>query len=141
MALPKGTLERLSEVPLFALCTQKDLRLVAKRLERVHTKAGETVVAQGERGDQFFIIAEGAARVVRNGRKIADLGPGSFFGELALLDPSLRNASVVAATDLELLALTQPYFTEVVHSSPGFASKLLAALARRLRDTDAKSFG
>jgi CRP-like cAMP-binding protein len=77
--------------------------------------------------------------VTRQGRKVATLGPGSAFGELALLDRAPRNASVVAETPMELVVLGQREFAGILDEVPGFARKLLAGLAHRLRDADAKS--
>jgi CRP-like cAMP-binding protein len=80
----------------------------AKTSRRWHTgprtrrvAAGTTIVNEGEDGDEFFVILDGTARVSRQGRKIATLGPGSGFGELALFDNAPRNATVVADTDME----------------------------------------
>jgi CRP/FNR family transcriptional regulator, cyclic AMP receptor protein len=73
------------------------------------------------------------------GRKVAELGPGKFFGDLALLDRAPRNATVVAETPMEVLVLGQREFAALIDEVPGFAHKLLAGLARRLREADAKS--
>ena len=85
------------------------------------------------------MIIEGTARVTRQGRKIATIGPGQAFGELALLDKAPRNASVVADTDMELVVLGQREFAGIIDDVPGFARKLLAGMAHRLRESDARS--
>jgi CRP-like cAMP-binding protein len=85
------------------------------------------------------VIIEGTATVSRHGRKVATLGPGDAFGELALLDKAPRNATVTAATPMELVVLGQREFGGLIDEVPGFARKLLAGMARRLRDSDAKS--
>ena len=85
------------------------------------------------------MIIEGTARVERHGRKVAELGPGGFFGDLALLDRAPRNATVVAQTPMELVVLGQREFSGLIDDVPGFARKLLAGLARRLREHDAKT--
>jgi CRP/FNR family transcriptional regulator, cyclic AMP receptor protein len=77
--------------------------------------------------------------VTRKGRKVATLGPGTAFGELALLDRAPRNATVVAETPMELVVLGQREFAGILDEVPGFARKLLAGLAHRLRESDAKS--
>ena len=85
------------------------------------------------------MIIDGHARVVRHGTQVAELGPGGFFGDLALLDRAPRNASVIAETDMDLVKLGQRAFDELLNTAPGFAKKLLAGLARRLRVEDAKN--
>ncbi|MFP5327116.1 MAG: cyclic nucleotide-binding domain-containing protein, partial [Acidimicrobiia bacterium] len=81
----------------------------------------------------------GQAKVVKGGRKTATLGPGQYFGELALLDGQVRSASVVAETDMELLVLGRREFTGLIDEVPSIAHKLLAAMALRLRDADANA--
>jgi CRP/FNR family transcriptional regulator, cyclic AMP receptor protein len=129
-------LEYYQRVPLFSACTKKDLKLVAAQSERVRVKAGQVLIHQGETGREFFAIVEGTARVIRNGRKIARLGPGEAFGELALLDRAPRNATVVAESDMELLVLGQREFAKIVDATPGFAHALLMGVARRIHDSD-----
>jgi CRP/FNR family cyclic AMP-dependent transcriptional regulator len=129
----------LAEVPLFSACSQKDLALVARRGEDVKVDAGKVLVTEGATGSEFFVIISGKARVTRRGRKVATLGPGDFFGDLALLDKAPRNATVTADTPMELVVLGQREFAAIIDEVPGFSRKLLAGLARRLRDADAKS--
>jgi CRP-like cAMP-binding protein len=76
--------------------------------------------------------------VERSGKKVASLGPGAFFGDLALLDRAPRNASVIAESPMELARVGQKAFDELL-DVPGFSKKLLAGLARRLRQEDAKT--
>jgi CRP-like cAMP-binding protein len=126
------------KVPLFAACSKKDLQLVAAQTERVRVPAGRVLVEQGDTGKEFFAIVAGSARVSRNGRKVATLGPGDAFGELALLDKGPRNATVVADSDMELLVLGQREFAKIVDATPGFARTLLTGMARRIQQSDAK---
>jgi CRP/FNR family transcriptional regulator, cyclic AMP receptor protein len=129
----------LAEVPLFSACSQKDLALVARRGEDVTVDAGKVLVSEGATGSEFFVIISGKARVTRRGRKVATLGPGDFFGDLALLDKAPRNATVTADTPMELVVLAQREFAAIIDEVPGFSKKLLAGLARRLRAADEKS--
>ncbi len=103
--------------------------------------AGKILVEEGHIGQEFFLIVDGTASVTRNGRKVATLGPGSHFGELALLDRRPRSASVVSVTDLDVLVMSQRQFNGLLESVPTIARKMLAALATRLREADAKAFG
>lgn len=101
--------------------------------------AGRVLVSEGSSGSEFFVILEGTAKVSRRGRKVATLGPGAAFGELALLDKAPRNATVTAETDMELVVLGQREFGGVIDEVPGVARKLLTGMARRLREADAHS--
>ncbi len=95
------------------------------------------VVTEGAAGTEFFVILDGRARVERHGKEVALARPGSFFGDLALLDRAPRNASVIADSELELAKLGQRAFDGLLEH-PGFSKKLLAGLARRLREADAR---
>jgi CRP-like cAMP-binding protein len=131
-------LDHLAEVPLFSALSKKDLQLVARRAEDVKVDAGKVLVTEGGAGSEFFVIVDGKARVTRRGKKVAELGPGQFFGDLALLDRAPRNASVIADSDLEVAKLGQRAFDALL-DHPGFSKKLLAGLARRLREQDARN--
>ena len=128
--------EHLAQVPLFSACSRKDLQLVAKRAEDVKVDAGKELVSEGSAGTEFFVIIDGTAIVSRHGQKVAELGPGNFFGDLALLDKAPRNATVKAASPMELVVLGQREFAGLIDDVPEFAHKLLAGLARRLRQAD-----
>jgi len=132
-------LDHLAEVPLFSALSRKELALVARRAEDVKVQPGKVLVTEGSTGSEFFVIIDGNAKVSRRGRKVATLGPGAAFGELALLDKAPRNATVTAETQMELVVLGQREFGGIVDEVPGFARKLLAGMARRLRDADAHS--
>ena len=139
MARRDAFIDHLQQVSLFSACSRKDLQLVARRAEDVKVPAGKVLVAEGETGHEFFVILEGTAKVTRQGRKVANIGAGAAFGELALLDKAPRNATVVAESDMELVVLGQREFAGIIDEVPGFARKLLAGMASRLRDSDAKS--
>ena len=107
MARRDAFIEHLQNVALFKGCSRKDLQSVARRSENRRVEAGATIVTEGEDGNEFFVIIDGSARVSRAGRKIATLGPGSGFGELALLGNAPRNATVVADSDMELVVVDE----------------------------------
>ena len=139
MAKRDAFIEHLAEVPLFAACSRKDLQQVAKRAEDVKVEAGKVLVSEGSAGAEFFVILEGDASVSRHGQEVAKLGAGDFFGDLALLDRAPRNATVTAVTPMELVVLGQREFSSLIDEVPGFAHKLMAGLARRLRAYDAQT--
>lgn len=137
MARHPKTLD-LSSIWLFSTATPRELRRVAKALEEVAAPAGTVLVEEGTIGREFFFIVEGRASVRRSGRKVALLGPGDYFGELALLDRGTRSATVVAETDMVLLNLSQRDFYGLLEDVPPLARKLLSTMASRLRDADSK---
>ena len=138
MARSDSFVETLATVPLFSACSKKELQMVAKSADHVTVPAGEVVVSEGAAGTEFFVILDGRARVERHGREVATLGPGAFFGDLALLDRAPRNASVIADSELELARVGQRAFDGLL-DHPGFSKKLMAGLARRLRQADLKN--
>jgi CRP-like cAMP-binding protein len=138
MARTDSFVDTLGTVPLFSACSKKELQMVAKSADRLSVAAGGVIVNEGAAGTEFFVILDGQARVERHGRQVAVLGPGAFFGDLALLDRAPRNASVVADSDLEVAKIGQRAFDALL-DHPGFSKKLLAGLARRLREQDARN--
>ena len=132
-------LDHLGRVPIFSACSKKELEKVARASDEIHVEAGHVLVEEGKPGHEFFLILDGTANVLRNGRKIATLGRGQYFGELSLLDRGPRSATVKAATDLDVLVLGQREFGGVLDSVPALSRKLLAAMASRLREADTKA--
>lgn len=134
-------LDNLATVPLFAACSKKELQAVAKASDEVELPAGRDLCEQGAIGREAFVIMEGEAVVRRNGRKVATLGPGDCFGELALLDHGPRTATVTAQSDMRVLVLGAREFAAIVDEVPSIGSKLLKTLAGRIRELDVKTFG
>ena len=121
--------EQLGEVPLFSALSKKDLQNVANHADFVGAPPDKLLVTEGRgREASSSPSSPGGARVERHGRQVALLGPGNFFGDLALLDRAPRNASVIAETDMELARLDQRAFDALL-DVPGFSKKLLAGLA------------
>ncbi len=94
---------------------------------------GDTVIRQGERGADAFVILSGRARVVRDGQEMARLGPGQFFGEVAMLDGRPRTADVVAESQLRCIALSRETIRRALRSEPDLAWRVLEVLAGRIR--------
>jgi CRP/FNR family transcriptional regulator, cyclic AMP receptor protein len=137
MASRASTVERLRAVPLFARCTTRDLRIVARHVDVVETPEGIDVVREGEDGETFFVVLEGRADVLRRGRKVGELTAGSHFGELALLDPAPRAVTIRAATPLVLAGLGHRIFKVLLREMPALSAQLLASLAAELREARA----
>jgi len=89
-------------------------------------------VREGQPGREFFVLIDGSVRVSRKGRKLNDLGPGDWFGEIALLTNTPRTASVTATSPIRVLVVTDRSFRRVVESMPTIALKVLATLGERL---------
>jgi len=139
MARKDAKLDHLANVRLFAACNKRELGILGRASDEVAVPAGKVLVSEGSTGHEFFLILDGQAAVKRGGKKVATLGPGQYFGELALLDRGVRSASVVAETPMNLLVLGQREFSGVLDEVPGLAHKLLTMMAGRLREADAKA--
>jgi CRP-like cAMP-binding protein len=132
-------IELLSKVQMFSSLNKRELGLIARSADVVTVKPGTEIVTQGTSGHEFYLVVSGQATVRRNGRKIATLGPGQYFGELALLDRGPRSATVTAETDVELAIISQREFLAVLNQVPAVAYKLLVSMASRLREADTKA--
>ena len=121
---------------LFSSCTHRELTRIESLTTLVDVPAGEVLTEQGAPGEEFFVVVEGTATASRNGLTLATLGPGSFFGELALLDGGNRTATVVADSDMGLLVLSRREFKSLQLTVPSVAFKLLTEMGARLRSTD-----
>jgi len=136
MTARKELVSGLAAVPLFSACSKRDLQIVARHAAMVEVPAGTAVVEEAARGDAFFFILAGEAVVRRRGRKVATLGPGRFFGELALLDPAPRDATVIATSPLTVGVLAARAFRAILRDVPALSEKLLRGMAQRLREAD-----
>jgi len=140
MAGTSTYLKHLASVPLFAACSNRDLQKIAKASDEITIDEERVLVEQGAIGKECFVIIEGNAVVKRSNRRVATLGPGDHFGELALFDGGPRTASVVAETPMTVLVLGQREFRALLDEVPGLSHKVLANLAARIRELDAKIY-
>jgi CRP/FNR family transcriptional regulator len=134
VATKQEKLDLLGAVPLFSDLSKKDLNKVLDVTKDAVHHAGQEVVTEGHGGVGFHLIVDGKAKVVRGGRTVATLGPGEFFGELALVDDAPRSASVVADTDLETLVISKWEFRPQLKNHPEMAWKLIEHLVTRVRE-------
>jgi CRP-like cAMP-binding protein len=130
---------RLRQVPLFAGLARHDAVAIARAGQSRPAPQGTVLCREGEPGDEFFLILSGEASVVQSGRRLRRLRAGDHFGELALFDRGPRSATVIAATDMELLAIPELEFSALLDEVPALAHKFLAALAGRVRDAERRS--
>jgi CRP-like cAMP-binding protein len=131
--------QTLSRIPIFSECSNRELKAISKLVTPVEVKAGKVLTKEGDQGREFMIIAIGTATVRRNGRKVATLGPGDFFGELAVLAGVPRTATVTADTDMVVEALNRQEFSSLLDESPTLAKKILIGAVKRLYENDTKS--
>ncbi len=124
---------KLAKVPMFSGCSRRELSLIARAAKEVSHKAGAVIAREGERGVGLFVIVEGRCRVTIGGKDRAKLGPGDFFGEIALLDGGPRTATVTAETPVRLVGVTEWVFRGLLMEHPSIALKTLEAIAGRLR--------
>ena len=132
-------LEHLANVRMFSSLSKKELGLVSRAADVATIKSGSEIVKEGTTGHEFYLILSGEAAVKRSGRKIATLGPGSYFGELALLDRGPRSATVIADSDVKVAVIGQREFLGILDQVPALAHKLLVSMATRLREADTKA--
>ena len=130
----KELAEALAAVPLFARCTKRDLRTIARHIEIMTLADGTEVVTQGDAGETFFFVMSGELAVIQDGIQTTTLGPHDHFGELALLDPAPRSATVRAIGEVELAALSVRMFRVLLRDMPQISAGMLGSLASQLRD-------
>ena len=127
----------LKKVPLFNGLGRRDLDLIARGTDVVRADGGKTLTRQGALGEEFLLIVDGSARVERDGKPIARLDVGDFFGEMSLMDGKPRSASVIAETPVTLLVVDSRSFRSLLDGVPGLRRKISIGLCERLRKADA----
>jgi CRP/FNR family cyclic AMP-dependent transcriptional regulator len=131
-------IELLKRVPLFAGCSKAELREVALTADEIDLRDGYVLTREGRPGREFFVLVEGTVEVTRDGKKLAEMGAGDWFGEIALLTYTPRTATVTATSPVRVLVITDRAFRRVVETMPRIALKVLASVGQRL-DHDARS--
>jgi CRP/FNR family transcriptional regulator, cyclic AMP receptor protein len=124
--------ELIKRVPLFSRCSKKELGLVAQIADEIDLPEGKTLMKQGDRGREFFVLVEGSADVVKGNRKVNTLGRGDFFGEIALVSQRPRTATVTTASPVRVLVVTEQSFRSLLDRAPDVQRKVLIALADRV---------
>src|SRR5690242_5044083 len=132
--MAEAPLELLQRVPLFADFERGDLERLSRSFKERTFEAGHKVAEEGRGGAGFFVIESGEATVSVRGEERAKLGPGDYFGEIALVDDGARSATITAGSDLRCYGLTSWEFRPLVESNASIAWKLLETLAKRLRE-------
>ncbi len=131
MADPR--VQRLRRIPLFGDCSDEQLAFIATQVDDVDFGPGRVLCREGEPGGEFFVIVSGTAAVERKGELLQRLGPGDFFGEIALLDGGPRTATVTAKEAMRCLVLSRGEFQNVIRQNATIAVTVLQTLGERLR--------
>ncbi len=128
--MAEGAADLLKRVPIFSDLDKKELERIATSMKQRTFNAGDTVTSEGQTGVGFFVIEAGQASVTVGGDERRKLGPGDYFGEVALLNESARTATITAETDLRCYGLTSWEFRPLVETHSSIAWKLLQAMSK-----------
>ena len=131
----KEVIPMLQQVPIFSSLDKKRLDSIANSATKMTYEAGKTIAKEGEKGETFYLILDGAVEVRRK-KVLAKLGRGQFFGEMALFDDQPRSADVVAIEKTTCVLLTTWALSGVIGSNPRIAQGIITELVRRLRETN-----
>src|SRR5215471_2001478 len=122
----------LRHVPLFALCSKRQLGEISRLADEIDVPEGKVLAREGDRGREFFVLVEGRAVVRRGGKQVNALSDGDFFGEIALVSGRPRTATVTATSPVRALVVTEQAFGSLLRKSPEIQTKVLQALAERV---------
>jgi CRP/FNR family transcriptional regulator, cyclic AMP receptor protein len=125
---------RLKSIPLFEEMGDEELAQIAPFAQEVSVDEGKVLVREGDYSYEFMAIEEGDVEVTRGGEHLADLGPGDFFGEMGLLEKTLRNATVTAKTPVKLITLTGWDLRRVERTAPEAIERVRAVLEERRQE-------
>jgi CRP-like cAMP-binding protein len=123
--------KHLDSIALFSGLSKEQKQEVARQADEIDVDAGKRLVSEGRFGYEFFVIEDGKAEVIRDNQQIAELGPGDFFGEMALLGDTVRNADVVTSTAMTAMVMTDTAFRALARKMPEVAEEIRAACRRR----------
>ena len=122
---------RIEGVPLFAGLSRRERKQLARWADQVDVAEGTELATEGRFAHEFFVIEDGSAEVTRGDQKIKQLGPGDFFGEMALMDTDRRTATVTATSPMRLIVMFEREFRTMAHEMPEVAETLRSAIADR----------
>lgn len=129
-------LEKMRRVPLFAGLGGRELERLGMLTDEVDLPAGRVLMRQGDRGEELFVLLQGAARVERDGHELSAMHPDAFFGEIALVDGGPRTATVTLTEDSALLVVGRRQFQQLMEEFPDVRLQVLEVLAQRVRSAE-----
>lgn len=127
-----GKIDLIRNVPLFAECSKKELAEIAGIADEIDLPAGKVLIREGATGYEFFVLIEGTVDVTQGGEKVRSMGPGEFFGEIALLGEARRTATVTATSPVTLVVMHGSDFRVFERDFPEMSEHLKRATAERL---------
>ena len=133
MAGKDPKVEMLRSIPIFSKCGTHDLEQVAQLVDEIELPAGKTLIREGDRGAEMFLLVSGKARVERKGKTIGEFGPGAVLGEMALISEAPRNATVTAIEPLRAFVVAHREFHSLMDGHPQFRMKVFEGLAEKVR--------
>ncbi len=134
--IPSEVIRHFERIPLFESMSKKGIRSMVQAATEADIRAGKELVKEGEFGRHLYVILRGTADVRQRGRKINELVPGDFFGEMAFLSGAPRSATVTARTDLRVMVLGPRELDVIIDKEPALARRMLAAMAERVRNSE-----
>jgi CRP/FNR family cyclic AMP-dependent transcriptional regulator len=137
--IPSEVLHRFQRIPLFQSVSHRGLRAIVSASTEVDVPAGKSLVREGDNGRELYVIVRGTAEVFRGGRRMRELVPGEFFGEMALLNPAPRTATVTARTDMRVMILDARAMEVILAKERTLGRKLLETMAQRIRQAEPKA--
>ena len=138
MAVKTDPVESLRQVPLFSGLDKKELGMISKLIKEQSYSPGEVIVTTGSAGHGLYIIKEGNVSVIQDGKTVATMGPGQFFGEISVLDPGPRTADVRADSSTTCLTLISWEVKPLLMENASITYKMLLEMVKRLRSTAPK---
>jgi CRP/FNR family transcriptional regulator, cyclic AMP receptor protein len=135
----RETAVALSGVPLFADLPKRHLQRLAREADELAFSPGEQIVREGSLGETVFVVMEGRAKVTRNGRRVGEVLPGDFFGELSAIDAGPRTASITAVTPVRVVRLFRRTLRKLLQDEPQLTVKILDGIVRRIRQVERRS--
>jgi CRP-like cAMP-binding protein len=131
--------EHLARVPLFEGLSKKQLRLISQLATELDEPAGTVLIEEGKVGHEFIVLVEGEIEVTQGGRELGRQGPGTYVGEIALLEHRPRTATVVATTPVKLEVIGQREFAGLLEELPDLSKQVNATAARRLASVEPRT--
>jgi CRP-like cAMP-binding protein len=137
--IPSEVIKHFQAVPLFASISKKGIRALVQAADEVDLSAGKVLVHEGEWGRELYVVLRGTAEVTKDGKKLRELVPGDFFGEMAFLSGAARTATITARSDMRVMILGPRQLEVIVDKEPVLAKRMLETMAKRVQATETQS--